>query len=200
MRHLELAEIATLLSKGGVDAESCRHLAEVCPVCGERLAEVEALMQRFRHWDAETVVREGPAAEVLFDALLENGKNPEGWAALVETDAEYQTWGVASVALEGAHKLLAEDATRAQARDLALLAARIAAHLGAFYNPESVADLKALAYATAAAAGPPGAGNSSDTLRQVAAAVTALDQGTGDPAVASDVMGLLSQVLRQVAE
>ena len=60
MRHLEIAEIAKLLSDGGVFAEFCRHLAEVCPVCGERLAEVEALMKRFRHWDAETVLREGP--------------------------------------------------------------------------------------------------------------------------------------------
>ena len=196
MRHLELAEIAKLLSEGSPFAESCRHLAEVCPVCGERLAEVEGLMQRFRHWDAETVVREGPAADVLFEALLENGKSPEGWASLVEEDADYQTWGVAWVALEGAQKLIAEDATRAQARNLALLAARIAAHLGATYNPESVADLKALAHATAAAAGPPQA----DTLRQVAAAVTALDEGTGDPAVASDVMSLLSQVFRRAAE
>src|SRR5215467_13634155 len=103
MSHLELAEIAKLLSDGSLAAESCRHLAEVCPVCGERLAEVEALMQRFRHWDAETVVREGPAAEVLFEALLERGKSPEGWLSLVETDEEYQTWGVACVALEGAH-------------------------------------------------------------------------------------------------
>jgi hypothetical protein len=34
-------------------------------------------------------------------------------------------------------------------------------------------------------------------LRQVAAAVTALDEGTGDPTVASDVMGLLAQVFRR---
>jgi len=199
MSHLEPAEIAKLLSAGSPFAESCRHLAAVCTVCGQRLAEVEALMQRFRHWDAETVVREGPAAEVLFEALLEKGKNPQGWAALVEKDPDYQTWGVAWVALEGAHKLIAEDATRAQARNLALLAARIAALLGASYNPDWVADLKALAHATAAAAGPPGA-DSAETVRQVAAAVTALDQGTGDPAVATEVMGLLSQVLRQVAE
>jgi len=38
-----------------------------------------------------------------------------------------------------------------------------------------------------------------DTLRQVAAAVAALDQGTGDPAVARDVMGLLSQIFRKAA-
>jgi hypothetical protein len=36
-------------------------------------------------------------------------------------------------------------------------------------------------------------------LRQVAAAVTALDQGTGDPAVARDVMVLLAQVFRKAA-
>jgi len=198
MRHAELTEIAKLLSDGGVAADVCRHLAEVCPDCGERLAEIEALMQRFRHWDAETVLREGAAADVLFEALLEKGKSPEGWTSLVENDAEYQTWGVAWVALEGAQKLIAENSTRAQARDLAVLAATIAVHLNASYHPDSIADLKALAHATAAAAGPLGA-DFLDTLRQVAAAVTALEQGTGDPAVAGDVMGLLAQVFRKPA-
>jgi len=197
MKHLETAEIAKLLSDGGVGVECCRHLAERCEVCGQRLAEIEALMKRFRHWDAETVWREGPAADALFETLLEKGQNPEGWASLVEQDAAYQTWCVAWVALEGAQKLIAgDDATQAQARDLALLAANIAAHLSSSYHPDSIADLKALAHATAAAAGHPGA-DSAGTLRQVAAAVTALDQGTGDPAVAADVMDLLSQVFRK---
>ena len=193
MRHLEPAEIAKLLSDGSVFAEFCRHLAEVCPLCGERLAEVEALMKRFRHWDAETVVREGSAADGLFETLLQKGQGPAGWSSLVKERAEYQTWGVAWVALERAQGLIAEVATKAQGRELALLAATIAVHLGASYHPDSIADLKALAHATAAAAGPPGA-DSFDTLRQVAAAVTALDQGTGDPAVTQDVMGFLSQV------
>lgn len=194
MKHPELAEIAKLLSDGGVFAEICRHLAEACPGCGERLAEVETLMKRFRHWDAETVLREGPPAAELLETLLAGGEKLEAWASLVEKRAKYQTWGVAWVALERAQSLIAEDATRA--RDLALLAAAIAAHLGASYHPDSIADLKALAYATAAAAGPPGA-DSFDTLRQVAAAVTALDQGTGDPTVARDVKDLLSRVFRK---
>jgi len=195
MNHLELAEIAKLLSEGSPFAEICRHFAEVCPVCGERLAEVEALMKRFRHWDAETVLREGPPAAELLETLLAGGESLEDWASLVEQeDAEFQTWGVAWVALERAQSLVAEDATRAQARDLALLAVRIATHLGASYNLESVADLKALAHATAAAAGPPG--EVSGMLRQMAAAVAALDQGTGDPTVARDVMVLLTQVFR----
>ena len=195
MKHLESADVAKLLSDGGTAAECCRHLAEHCEVCGQRLAGVEALMKRFRHWDAETVWREGPAADLLFDALLEKGTSPEGRASLVENDEEYQTWGLAWVALEGARKLLAEDATRAQAWDLALLAAKIAEHLNASYHPDSIADLKALAHATAAAAGPPGE-DSFATLRQVAAAVTALDQGTGDPAVAQSVTGLLLRAFR----
>jgi len=198
MRHLELTEIAKLLSDGGVSAESCRHLVEACPVCGERLAEVEALMKRFRHWDAETVVREGPAADGLFAALLKKGQGPSGWSSLVD-ETEYQTWGVAWVALERAQGLMGEGDTKAQARELALLAATIAGHLGASYHPDSIADLKALAHATAAAAGTPGA-DFFDALRQVAAAVTALDQGTGDPAVARDVMGFLSQVFPKATE
>jgi hypothetical protein len=100
--------------------------------------------------------------------------------------------------LERAQGLITEEAAGAQARDLALLAVTIAAHLGASYHPDSVADLKALAHATAAA-GRPGGGDPFDTLRQVAAAVTALDQGTGDPTVAGDVMDLLAQVFRKAA-
>src|SRR5947209_11620430 len=115
MCHLSTAKIAYLIAEaaGEEAAECCRHLAEVCPDCGTRLAEVEALLKRFRHWDAETVWREGPAAEALFETLLEKGRNPEGWASLVEQDVAYQTWCVAWVALEGAQKLIAGDITRA---------------------------------------------------------------------------------------
>src|SRR5262249_19058893 len=118
--------------------------------------------------------------------------------SLVEQETEYQTWGVAWVALERALCLLADEATRAQARDLARLAAAIAGYLGASYHPDSVADLKALAHAAAAAAEPPGA-DALETLRKVAAAMTALDRGTGDPSITRDVTALLSRVLRQEA-
>jgi len=197
MKHLELAEIAKLLSEGTPFAESCRHLAENCPTCGERLGQVDALMKRFRHWDAETVVREGLAADRLFEALLKKGQGLAGWSALVEEKAKYQTWGVAWVALERAQAQIADVATRAHAWELALLAVTIAGYLGASYHPDSIADLKALAHATAAAAGSPEDG-SFDTLRQVAAAMAALDQGSGDPAVARDVVDLLSRALCNV--
>jgi hypothetical protein len=198
MKHLEVLEIAKLLSDGSLSAESCRHLAETCPTCGERLGQVEALMKRFRHWDAETVVREGPAAAELLETLLARGTECAAWCSLVKDDAEYQTWCVAWAALERAQGLIADgDAQAAQARDLALLAAAITEHLGASYHPNSVSDLKALAHAAAAAAGPAGGADTLETLRQVAAAVAALDQGTGDPAVARDVTDLLAQVLRK---
>jgi hypothetical protein len=200
MKHLEVAEIAKLLSEGSPFAEFCRHLAETCPICGERLAEVEALMSRFRHWDAETVVREGPAAAGLLETLLAKGEDGAAWCSVMKEDGEYQTWCVAWAALERAQSLIADDGARsAHARDIALLAVAITDHLGASYHPNSVSDLKALAHATAAAAGSP-ATAVSDTLRQVAAAVTALDQGTGDPTVARDVMGVLSRVFGKAAE
>jgi len=198
MRHLELAEIAKLLSEGSPFAEICRHFAEVCPVCGERLGQVDALMKRFRHWDAETVVREGPAAAELFESLLIKGQDFAGWCSLVKEEGEYQTWGVAWIALERAQGLLAEDETRAQARDVARLATAITDHLGASYHPDSISDLKALACATAAAAGSPGV-DSFETLRDVAAAVAALDKGTGDPMIVRDVKDLLAQVFRKTA-
>src|SRR5262249_28222826 len=139
MNHLSTAKIALLISGRAEEdaAEACRHMAETCPVCGERLAGGEALMKRFRQWGALTVWREGPSADALFETLLEQGQNPEGWDALVEEDAAYQTWCVAWVALEGAQKLIVEDATRAQARNLALLAAKIASRLSTSYHPNS---------------------------------------------------------------
>jgi hypothetical protein len=200
MKHLEMAEIAKLVSDGSPFAELCRHLAETCPTCGERLVEVEALMSRFRHWDAETVVREGPAAAELLETLLAKGEDCAAWCSVMREDGGYQTWCVAWVALERAQSLIVDDdAHSTQARNLALLAAAITDHLGASYHPDFVSDLKALAHAIAAAAGPP-ATAATDTLHQVAAAVTALDQGTGDPTVARDVMGLLSRVFRKAVE
>jgi len=201
MKHLEMVDFAKLLSEGPPFAEFCRHLAEACPTCGERLAEVEALMRRFRHWDAETVVREEPAAAELLESLLAKGTDCAAWCSVMKEDGEYQTWCVAWVALERAQNLIAVGgAHSSQARDLALLAAAITEHLGASYHPDCVFDLKALAHATAAAAAGPPATAAADTLRQVAAAVAALDQGTGDPTVARDVMDLLSRVFRKAAE
>ena len=196
MKHLELAVIGKLLSSEEEVAESCRHFVEVCPTCRERFEQVDALMKRFRHWDAETLVAEAPAAEELLDALLDKGQGAADWASVLSDEAESQTWCVAWVALERAQGLLAQDATRAQARNLARLAAAIAGNLGDAYDPDSLADLKAFAYAIAAAAGLPGG---DDMLREVAAAVTALDEGTGDPTVANDVKGLLARVFRKAA-
>lgn len=193
-QHLEPADVAALLGKEPLLERVCRHLAAVCEPCGEQLRRVEALMKRFRHWNPEVAVAEGLAADGLLDALL--ATEPASWASRVEEDTELQTWGVAWAALERSRDLLARGA-EGQARELALLAAKVAGHLGAVYHPEWIADLKALAHATAAAVGAPG--DASETLRQVAAALTALDQGTGDPTVASDVMALLSQVLRKPA-
>lgn len=193
MKHLELAEIARLLSS---DPPTCRHLAEACPVCGERLQQVEALMKRFQHWDPEVAVLEGLPAEGLFATLLAAGRDGASWLSQVEEKTELQTWGVAWVALEQAREHLAEDASRPRARDLALLAARIAESLGQSYHPDSVADLKARAYATVAAAEPRDGNPAGSRLRHMAAAFAALEKGSGEEAVARDVWDLLSQVIR----
>jgi len=195
MRHLELSEIAKMLAESSPVLDACRHLAELCPVCGERLKQVEALMQRIGHWDPEVAVREGLAADDLLEALLKKGQSLESWTALMEKKAKYQTWGVAWVALERAQTLMTEEASRREARDLARLAVAIAGTLSSSYHPESIADLKALAQATALASMPPGE-ESAGALRQIAAAVTALDEGTGDEAIARKVLDLLSQALQ----
>ena len=193
LKHLELAEIARLLS---VDPETCRHLAEACPTCGERLQEVEALMKRFQHWDPEVAVLEGLPAESLFATLMAAGQDGTSWFSLVDEKVNLQTWGVAWVALEQAREQMTDEASRPRARDLALLAARIAETLGTTYHPDSVADLKARAYATAAAVEPSGANFVGSRLKRMAAAVMALEQGSGDETVAREVWGLLSQVIR----
>jgi hypothetical protein len=193
MKHLELAGIARLLS---ADPTTCRHLAEACPICGEQLQRVEALMKRFQHWDPEIAVLEGLPAESLFATIMAAGKDMASWASQVDERVEVQTWGVAWVALEQAREQMTEEASRPRARDLALLAAKIAETLGTTYHPESVADLKARAYATAAAAESSDADFMGSRLKRMAAAVMALEKGSGDEAVARDVWSLLSWVIR----
>lgn len=194
--HLSLQEIAKLLSADPPAAERlCQHLAEVCPVCGERLRQVEALVKRFQHWNPEVAVLEGLQADELFAALLAVGEGFPAWSSQVDAREDLQTWGIAWVALERARAEIAADGP--QARDLALLAVRIAEGLGDFYHPDSVSDLKALAHAAvAAAAEPPGPDFVGSRLKHVAAAVAALERGTGDEAVAREVGSLLSMVLR----
>ena len=192
-KHLELAEIARLLS---VDPPTCRHLAAACAICGERLQQVEALMKRFQHWDPEVAVLEGLPAEDLFATLMAAGHDEASWSSQVDEKVEVQTWGVAWVALEQAREQMTEEASRRRARDLALLAARIAETLGTTYHPDSVADLKARAYATAAAAEPSDANAVGSRLQRMAASLAALEKGTGDEAVAQDVWNLLAQVIR----
>jgi hypothetical protein len=72
---------------------------------------------------------------------------------------------------------------------------KVSEHLGQAYHPNAVADLQARAYAIAAAAECPGT-HLGVRLKRIAAAVEALDQGTGDEAVARVVWDLLSRVLR----
>jgi len=191
MIHFKLIEMARLLSE---EPAACRHLAQTCPTCGERLQQVEALMQRFEHWSPEVAVLEGPPAEGLFATLLATGEGLGVWSSRVDENEEFQTWGVAWVALEKAREELAADSLP-RARSLALLAVKITEHLGHAYHPNSVADLQARAWATAAVA------EASDTdhgarLKHIAAAVEALERGTGDEAVTRDVWTLLSRVLR----
>jgi hypothetical protein len=118
--HLELLHIARMWMD---DPPACRHLAAVCPVCGEQLRRVEALMQRFRHWNAEIVVLEGLDADDLLAGFLAAGHDAATWPSQVEQTEELQTWGVAWAALEKARQCLADPAAQIQARDLALLAA-----------------------------------------------------------------------------
>jgi hypothetical protein len=204
MEHLTLPDVAGLLSDGRPEAARLvRHLAEICPDCGELYRRAEALIARFRHWNPEVAVLEGLQADDLFAALMAGGGGYEDWNRQVEQQENLQTWGVAWVALERAREILAAPGhdRAGQARDLARLAAKIAETLGAFYHPDWVADLKALSCATAAlAAKASETGDARAPLEEVIAAATALHQGTGDEAVGREVRELLSKVLRAEAE
>lgn len=197
MKHPTLADFAGFFSTDPEAAEIYgRHLAAVCPVCGELLEQMEALLQRFRHWDPAIVVGEGLEADDLLDAVLKKGNDFAAWWPEVETRGELLSWGVAWVALERAKASLAEATSRPRARELALLAAAIAENLGPCYHVEWVNDLKALAYATAVAADDPakrGAKAVRTRLQQALAATEALHQGTGSESLAAEVLGLLSR-------
>jgi hypothetical protein len=198
MKHPTLEDFAAFFSTYPDAAEAFgRHLAAVCPACGEQLETIEALLKRFRHWDPAIVVGEGLEADGLFDALLATGPDFAAWWREVEQRGELMSWGVAWVALERAGALLAGEAARPRARELALLAAAIAENLGPCYHVDWINDLKALAYATVFATGNPAGGDPREAararLRHALAATEALDKGTGSESLAAEVWDLLSQ-------
>jgi hypothetical protein len=196
--HPTLEDFAGFFSTYPEVAENYgRHLAAVCPACGELLEKIEALLQRFRHWDPAIVVGEGLEADGLLDALLETGQDFATWWPEVERRGELLSWGVAWVALERANALLAENTSRPRAREFALLAAAISENLGPCYHVEWINDLKALAYATVVAADDPAARGPRAAvqarLEHSLAATEALAKGTGSESLAAEVWGLLSR-------
>jgi hypothetical protein len=198
MKHPTIEDFAGFFSNHPDAAEVFgRHLAAVCPDCGERLAAIEALLRRFRHWDPAIAVGEGLEADALLDGLLAAGEGFAAWWPEVEQRGELMSWGVATVALERAAALLSGEAARPRARELALLAAAIAENLGPCYHVDWIHDLKALAYATVFAAGSPAEGDPREAararLRHALAATEALDKGTGSESLAAEVWGLLSR-------
>jgi hypothetical protein len=190
--HLTLAEIAYLLAEER-SRPFVKHLAETCPVCGELYRQGQALIKRFRHWAPEVCILEGLEADTLFARLMAGGRDFATRSWRVEHDESFQTWGVAWVLLERARQYLGEEGGAAEARDLALLAVQIAEALGTAYHPESVADLKALTYATTAAA-ENALGDFDQQLKWLGQAATALDKGTGDAEVKREVAELLGML------
>jgi hypothetical protein len=197
MEHPTLEQFANFFSADAEAAEVFgRHLASVCPACGELLQQIESLLQRFQHWDPAVVVSEGLEADALLDALVATGQGCAAWWPEVEQRGELLSWCVAWVARERAVALLAEETSRPRAREFALLAARISEHLGGHYHGEWVNDLKALAYATAVAASGPGKLSREAAqlrLRHALVATEALDKGTGSENLAAEVVDLLSR-------
>jgi hypothetical protein len=203
MKHPTPEQFAQLFSENPQAAETFgRHLAEVCPDCGDAVRRMEALLQRFHHWDPEVAVREGLEADELLATLVAAGPDFEIWSREVERREELQTWGVAWVALEHAKERMAAGVPGTQARDFALVAAAIAGTLGTSYHPEWIQDLNALALATSLAAEdrsderePLRAETIESRLNRAAAVMAALARGTGSENVKEEVLSLLSRVL-----
>lgn len=194
--HPDLATLAALLA-GDLDAETVRaaivpHLAAQCPRCAEHLATIRDLSRRYDHWDESVVVREGTAAPALLDDLL-TGTDQETRLALIETDDELHTWGLAQELLRACRESLFEDAHRAV--ELAELAVRLVEHLpGGAYHEDWLSDLRARSWAYL--------GNARRVVGEVRSAEADLRRafsflrrrGTGRPVVEAELRDLLASL------
>jgi tetratricopeptide (TPR) repeat protein len=146
-RHLSLVTLARLAT-GRIEVEELQrvvipHLIGVCPGCAEIYQELQRLKQEVGHWDDLVAVMEGSDAPDLWQRLEALPYSQQ--LRQVEEDGALQTWGLCRLLLR---KSLEATFHRPDlAVQMAVLAVKIAEHLGDAYHQDWVLDLRALAHA-----------------------------------------------------
>lgn len=193
--HLSLESLAKLLS-GGMNYDELLgqvvpHLLERCPACRETHREILRMQEEVRHWNEEVVVTEGLEAPELWERLA--GLSYEEQVRGVQEETELQTWGLCQLLLKKSREAGFEDPTTAV--NLANLAVKISCRLGDVYHPDWVQDIRARALAHL--------GNAWRVLGELRSADDAfrfaescLEQGTGDPRLQAEILGLQSSLRR----
>lgn len=145
--HLSLATLARLAT-GRIEVEELQrvvipHLVGVCAGCREIFQELQRLKQEVGHWDEMVVVMEGLDAPDLWQRLQPLPYDQQ--LRQVEEDGAFQTWALCRLLLR---KSLEATFHRPElAVQLAMLAVKVALHLGDTYHRDWVMDLRALSFA-----------------------------------------------------
>lgn len=193
--HLSLETLARLLSGGMTYDELLQevvpHLLERCPECRETHRKILRLQEEFGHWNEEVVVTEGLEAPELWNRIAV--LSYEEQVRRIDEDSELQTWGFCQLLLKKSLEAAFTDPTTAI--NLANLAVKNSLRLGDVYHPEWVQDLRARASAYLGNARRViGELRSADDAFQ--SAESALEQGTGNPAVQAEILDLKSSLRR----
>jgi tetratricopeptide (TPR) repeat protein len=168
------------------------HLLERCEHCRAHVGEIEALKEEFDHWNEEVAVFEGREAPALYARL--EGLPFEQQIPRVDELEDFHTWGLCQHLLALSRKAVFEDPGRAA--DLANLALRVVRHLGDFYHPDWVRDLRARCFAHL--------GNARRVLGELRGADDAFRKaedclargGTGSAKVRAEIVDLKSSLRR----
>jgi len=123
--------------------EVAPHLTANCPVCRLNEEEIRRLQEESAHWSETVAVFETRQAPEL--ARLLEGRPFEEQVRLAEENEDLHTWGLCQYLLRRTREAVFEDP--AKAVETALVAIRLARHLGDAYHPGWVFDLRARAYA-----------------------------------------------------
>ncbi|HEV7785571.1 MAG TPA: hypothetical protein VGQ28_09570 [Thermoanaerobaculia bacterium] len=119
------------------------HLTVTCPVCRLNEEEIRRLQEESGHWSETVAVFETREAPEL--ARLLEGRPHEEQMRLAEENEDLHTWGLCQYLLKKARETVFENP--AEAVEKALVAIRLAGHLGEGYHPGWVLDLQARALA-----------------------------------------------------
>ncbi|MBW8878197.1 MAG: hypothetical protein JF614_24815 [Acidobacteria bacterium] len=122
--------------------EVAPHLTASCPVCRLNEEEIRRLQEESGHWSETVAVFETRQAPEL--ARLLEGRSFEEQMRLADENEDLHTWGLCQYLLRETREAVFEDPARAV--ETALVAIRLARHLGEAYHPGWVLDLRARAY------------------------------------------------------